>query len=314
MINNAIFVTWTENAWPAENIKQMYKEFLDNKIVTEEWRVKQFKHAYLGMPVLAYKQKNNRRGIFGIGYINSEAFPVSRTANKRKRPHRDFEIRFINFSDPLSEEGPLLPAVECDQILGDITSSRFSGVVITIDIYNQILKQIKDKKRNHDFNPMPIPLPNKSNFNSKQSTKPLKYKDDRQEDQDYKKELGMKGELYILNIERQKLINANLLDLSKKIKWVSDVDDSAGYDILSYDLNGKEIYIEVKTTAKSINTPFYLSPNELNKSILYKKAYKLYRVFEFGSTPKYYIINGPIEEGKDSLMLRPTGYEVSIQV
>ena len=41
MINNAIVVTWTENAWPAENIKQMYKEFLDNNIVTEKWRIKQ---------------------------------------------------------------------------------------------------------------------------------------------------------------------------------------------------------------------------------------------------------------------------------
>ena len=38
--------------------------------------------------------------------------------------------------------------------------------------------------------------------------------------------------------------------------------DGAGYDIKSFDENGNIKYIEVKTTAGSLNTDFYMSPKE----------------------------------------------------
>ena len=43
---------------------------------------------------------------------------------------------------------------------------------------------------------------------------------------------------------------------SRKNKHVSDTNDYAGYDILSYNDDGTERFIEVKTTKGPINSDF----------------------------------------------------------
>ena len=57
--------------------------------------------------------------------------------------------------------------------------------------------------------------------------------------------------------------------------------DGLGYDILSYDKNGNEIYIEVKTTMGPEDGSIFITSNELEMSEIFPEQYRLYRVYEF---------------------------------
>lgn len=125
------------------------------------------------------------------------------------------------------------------------------------------------------------------------------------------KDLGEKGEKYIIEYERERLNSLNKSELAEKIKHVSDTNDYAGYDILSYNDDGTERFIEVKTTKGPINSDFYISPGELKFS-KENKNYYLYRVYEFNPdkmTGKIFIKEGDVEE---NFNLTPTQFKVSI--
>ena len=108
----------------------------------------------------------------------------------------------------------------------------------------------------------------------------------------------MLGELFILRSEFDFLKLNGKDDLANKIQHISvEIGDGLGYDILSYDLFGKEKKIEVKTTRSDISRPFYLTRNELEVSSKNPENYYLYRLFDFDSNlnkGKYYIITGDL--------------------
>ena len=111
------------------------------------------------------------------------------------------------------------------------------------------------------------------------------------------KDIGNKGEQYIIEYEIERLTQADKAELADKIKHISLVNDAAGYDILSFNEDGSERYIEVKTTKGPIGTDFFISPGEIKFSKA-NKEYYIYRVFEFLSekmTGKIYIKKGDVE-------------------
>ena len=76
--------------------------------------------------------------------------------------------------------------------------------------------------------------------------------------------LGRAGEERVLVHERASLRAAGRTDLAERIRWVSHVDgDGAGYDIQSFDTDGRDRLIEVKTTNGWERTPFHITRNEL---------------------------------------------------
>lgn len=104
-----------------------------------------------------------------------------------------------------------------------------------------------------------------------------------------KKRIGDLGELLVLQHEQEKLQS---LGINKTPEHKSKSEgDGLGYDILSYDENGEEIFIEVKTTSNGVNTPFYITRNELERSKQDSDNFFLYRLYEFDDTDnkaKYY--------------------------
>lgn len=118
--------------------------------------------------------------------------------------------------------------------------------------------------------------------------------------------LGLAGELMVLEYEKNKLAD---LRISKYVEHISKiVGDSAGYDIKSYDESGSEIHIEVKTTKNDINTPFYLTQNELTHCKENEDKYQLYRIYNFDETTKtgdMYIVKGDITK---EIELEPCTY------
>ncbi|MBB3106470.1 hypothetical protein FHS24_000971 [Psychrobacter luti] len=125
------------------------------------------------------------------------------------------------------------------------------------------------------------------------------------------KKLGYAGELIVLKYEKDFLERAGKSNLIKKVKHVSDEEgDGAGYDILSFDLDGNEKYIEVKTTKLNSDTPFYLTDNELEFSKKEASNYYLYRVYDFdiqANQAKFYILHGDLT---NMLSLKPQNYIV----
>jgi len=126
---------------------------------------------------------------------------------------------------------------------------------------------------------------------------------------------GKLAEEIILNNEVEKLADYNRINGSNlEPIWRSVTEgDGLGYDILSYDQNGEEIYIEVKSTTGSKNEPFYLTANELERIRQDDSKYFIYRVYELNveqMTASYYILHSHIQ---DLLNFEPSVYLCSIK-
>lgn len=87
---------------------------------------------------------------------------------------------------------------------------------------------------------------------------------------------GAKAEEYVLKFERKRITNINL---SEKIRIISEIDVCAGYDLLSFESNDSLCYdrfIEVKAISRQHG--FYWSSNELEIARLKGTYYHLYLV------------------------------------
>jgi hypothetical protein len=94
------------------------------------------------------------------------------------------------------------------------------------------------------------------------------------------KKLGDRGEKIVLDLEIKKLKDAGRKDLAKKVERVSLKSDSYGYDILSFETDGAEKYIEVKATrAKVGSANFFFTANELREA-KESKNYFIYMVYD----------------------------------
>lgn len=121
--------------------------------------------------------------------------------------------------------------------------------------------------------------------------------------------LGRLGEELVVSYERQRLIAAGRPDLAGKVERISETKgDGAGYDVLSFELDDTERYIEVKTTNHDKEYPFYISANELDFSEDYSPQYHLYRVFNFKRSPRLFVLEGSL---KGRFEITPATFRVS---
>lgn len=127
------------------------------------------------------------------------------------------------------------------------------------------------------------------------------------------RQLGLRGELLVLAQEIATLKNAGRDDLAQKVVHVSiSVGDGAGYDVQSFFPDGRQHYIEVKTTQGKAGTPFFISPNEIAFSENHMGTYSLIRVFEFdpdANSGKAFVLTGSL---KSVLELTPTEYRAAL--
>jgi len=107
--------------------------------------------------------------------------------------------------------------------------------------------------------------------------------------------LGAAGEQFVINFERARLAFAGKEALAAKIEHTASVKgDYEGYDILSFEESGAERLIEVKTTKYGLETPFFVSRNEVAISERHAHEYQVYRLFEFRAAPRLYTLPGSI--------------------
>jgi hypothetical protein len=127
------------------------------------------------------------------------------------------------------------------------------------------------------------------------------------ENEKTRKRIGDFGELLVLKFEQEKLRE---LGSNRRPEHVAKTKgDGEGYDILSFNESDEELFIEVKTTTGNFDAPFFITKNELEKSIIEKERFYLYRLFNFNEkddSAKFLVIQGSLE----TLCINPVLYRV----
>lgn len=109
--------------------------------------------------------------------------------------------------------------------------------------------------------------------------------------------LGAAGEVFVIEYERWRLVTNGKEKLADRIEQVSKTrGDDLGFDVLSFELSGKERLIEVKTTSFGKETPFFVTRNEVARSKADAELFYMYRLFEFRRRPRLFSLHGPIEQ------------------
>lgn len=121
--------------------------------------------------------------------------------------------------------------------------------------------------------------------------------------------LGLAGEEFVLHFEHWRLITLGQPKLADRVEHVSQSKgDGLGYDVLSFEADGAERLIEVKTTTFGRETPFFVSRGEVALSNVAKDKFHLYRLFEFRKSPRLFDLPGALDQ---HCMLDPVTYRAS---
>ena len=126
--------------------------------------------------------------------------------------------------------------------------------------------------------------------------------------------LGEAGEQVVLQYERRTLSENGAQQLADKVEHVSKTKgDYIGYDVLSFAPDGREKWIEVKTTRGSKTSKFHISENQVATSEANPDMYQLHRLYDFdfaGQNSKRFIVEGNL---RAQLSLFASNYIATVQ-
>ncbi|EKD97977.1 MAG: hypothetical protein ACD_23C00645G0004 [uncultured bacterium] len=121
--------------------------------------------------------------------------------------------------------------------------------------------------------------------------------------------LGLAGEEFVVQFEHWRLNALGKSHLADRVEHVSQSKgDGLGYDVLSFEPDGRERFVEVKTTSFGKDTPFFITQNELKFSQTASQQFHLYRLFEFRKQPRMYELVGEVSQ---HCLLNPVTYRAS---
>jgi hypothetical protein len=164
-----------------------------------------------------------------------------------------------------------------------------------------------------EFIELNILPPNPTNPTSHNKGASGKAKPDYEKEARKLKKLGDRGEKVVLDLEIKKLQEAGRKDLAKRVERVSLTSDTYGYDILSFETDGTEKYIEVKATrAKVGSANFFFTANELREA-KQSNNYFIYMVYDVVSvSPKVWVIKNPFNPENANTVMTPINFRISI--
>ncbi len=125
------------------------------------------------------------------------------------------------------------------------------------------------------------------------------------------KKYGDRGEKIVFDYEVEKLTRSNKVEFAKNVEKIKI--DSKGFDILSFDIDGKPRQIEVKATnANPGSANFFLSSNEFKKA-QHLENYFIYIVFNvLSAKPKVWEIPNPFNPKNECVSMVAQTYRVQI--
>lgn len=118
--------------------------------------------------------------------------------------------------------------------------------------------------------------------------------------------LGKAGEKFVVEFKRDRLRRGGRDDLAGDVRWVSDLDgDGHGYDVLSFEPDGQERLLEIKTSCGHERTVFWLTRREIDVAVEKSGIYRIRRVFHFRNRAQMFEITPPLDCG---LLMTPTTF------
>jgi len=220
---------------------------------------------------------------------------------------RDADCPYVNGYKPLSNyQGMLVEAVE--------------SVLLDSELFDRAARSAAERPAVDSAEPandtIVVTPPEPSRPRHEISEKPATY-DRRPFKRDYlareaqNRELGLAGERLVVSYEQNRLIQAGYAKLADKVEHIAETKgDGAGFDVLSFEADGRERWIEVKTTAFAIESAFFISPNELACSRSHADRYHLFRLFDFRQRPRMFCLQGDLH---NHLWLEPNSYRAGIR-
>lgn len=111
------------------------------------------------------------------------------------------------------------------------------------------------------------------------------------------RDLGRRGEEFVLKRERDRLSAAGKHKLADRVEWTADIKgDGVGYDIQSFNLDGAERWLEVKTTRGNIRSSFFLTRTEHDVGLQHPEKWRLVRLFNFDKAPSLFRLRAPLTD------------------
>ncbi|UPA29939.1 DUF3883 domain-containing protein [Terrisporobacter glycolicus] len=204
----------------------------------------------------------------------------------------------------IDRQNLLIDFKNANTIMKDWSNIQFTKFLYTM--YNPRDGKVNRSKQSAEL--IEFGYTGKIQKNKNQKQKKLNYEKINKE----KTRVGQKGERIVFSYEKRVLREAGKNDLAKKVTIVSLKDDSLGYDVISYDFDGNEKFIEVKSTTSLPNKiDFYITHNELQVAREEEK-YLIYLVYNVDSeNPKIHVLDKSVLTEE---YLEPINYRVQINV
>ena len=232
------------------------------------------------------------------------------------------EFKHANISAALIDLGyPYIdgykPRSNYQDLLFEVLSERVAGnVALQAKALLAVEKRAQTIAGPHDYSSILVPPPTRETERKlwrerRQSVRRPRIGVNYLEREARNASLGLAGEEFIAQLEHGRLWAAGKRRLADRIEHVSRTrGDGLGYDILSFELDGRERLIEVKTTRFGAMTPFFVSRNEVEVSQEQAEHFHLCRLFKFDdSPPKAYTLAGAL---RLSFILDAVQFEASL--
>ena len=234
------------------------------------------------------------------------------------RTYGSIEYKFRNISAVLHHAGiqavsGYKPLPNVQRLLVDVVGESLRNDTALDEAAIRSVETAAEPPMAPDFSDFVVPVPKPTSRVSERTMETIgsiAVRRDYLERESRNRSLGNAGELLVMEYEARRLSEAGAKHLSDRIEHVSRTrGDGIGYDIMSYDANGKERFIEVKTTAYDAETPFFISPNEVSFSSERAEQFHLYRLFSFRKKPQMFTLPGAVAA---NCLLDPANYRATL--
>jgi hypothetical protein len=232
------------------------------------------------------------------------------------RSGASIEFKHCNISAAMIDLGfPYLagykPRSNYQGLLAEVIAAQVTAKPMLDEVARAAVQQPAVMPMLADFSKVKLEAPQKKLRVAESEAAPLlrAVKRDYLEREALNQSLGLAGEQFVLRYEHWRLIELGHRRLADRVEHVSQSQgDGLGYDVLSFEGDGRERFIEVKTTSFGQQTPFFVSRGELALSRGVKNQFHLYRLFEFRKAPRMFDLTGSMEQ---HCLLDPVTYRAS---
>ncbi len=266
--------------------------------------------------VAHYAEELKRLPLQILGYLTTR-----KNEKKLKRKYKNYDIKYEKYrfikllqraqDSLLTEPKAVVSSEEKVEFQTDNRNSAITHDTTNLSVLDEPITEVAEEiELNIADNPTMVSK-NKSISYKVRAKEDINYS----EQQTISQKIGDRGEELVLRNEIEKTKEWGLPNETlSKVRRVSLESDDYGFDILSFDQEGNERYLEVKTTkTNGKNFSFILTRNEFETAKYYGKMYSFVIVFDILSNPRIWYMGNPFVEEPYKVKIQPTQYRVDIK-